>query len=361
MTVPSNDPRRGDKNESANVVAGAIMLSEMGEQPDAIQRLVDRQRDDIAALRRSITFPVHGVVLIARGSSLNAATYLAYLIEIMASVPVSLARPSVTTRYGARPRYDGWVAVALSQSGQTPEIISAAQIAKECGAFLVTMTNDHVSELALLGDVHISLDVGQELAVPATKTVTAQMFCSLSIALSLKPPDSVNRFLVSIQSVPELLRGMLTDTEGVTRLTERWKDFDALTVVARGYGFPAALECSLKVREVAGVFSEAWSVTAFRHGPIAGLNTEVPVLNIAMHADDDEDTVVSVTQLRAKGIDVARCAPVPDAELSLPVIDEYLLPIFAVVRGQQFAHALALARNRNPDSPYGLSKITMTE
>jgi glutamine---fructose-6-phosphate transaminase (isomerizing) len=354
--LPPSNSESGTK-----VGPGAIMWSEMAEQPDAIQRLVDRQADHFAALRALISFPVRGVVLIARGSSLNAATYLAYLIEVLANVPVSLARPSVTTRYGARPRYDGWLAVALSQSGQTPEIVSASQIAKECGARLVAMTNDPTSPLARIGDVHLALDVGKERAVPATKTVTAQMVCSLSIALSLVPPLDVGVHRTSIERVPELLRLVLADRDGVDRLTDRWKHYDALTVVARGYGFPAALECSLKVREVAGVFSEAWSVTAFRHGPIAGLNNGIPVLNISMQADDDEDTVVSVQQLQAKGIDVARCAPASFAELSLPVIDEYLLPIFAVVRGQQFAHALALARNRNPDYPDGLSKVTMTE
>jgi glutamine---fructose-6-phosphate transaminase (isomerizing) len=342
----------------------SVMQLEMAEQPLVASAVIAKSAyyaDRIAALlggRRPV-----GVVIIARGSSLNAGTYLAYAIETMAEIPVSLARPSVFTRYEARPNFEGWLAIALSQSGQTPEIVSASQAIVECGAALITVTNDVTSPLAALGHVHMDLAATQEQAVPATKTVTAQMICALIISSALPNGDSLD-LIRELETLPSAIEWILVNNETATALGRKWAKHPGLTVLGRGFGFAAAHEIALKVREVAGVFGEAWSATAFKHGPIAGLTSNVPVLITSMTANLDIDSSDIARALAARGNPLAICSPDPQADLPLPPLTshgELLSPILAVIRGQQLCAAMALAIGRNPDAPTGLNKVTFTK
>jgi glutamine---fructose-6-phosphate transaminase (isomerizing) len=349
-----------DSEPLTATLPGRLMIQEMGEQPTVVARLIDRNTLDAAGIRERISKfadgHVNGVVIIARGSSLNAATYLAYLIEVVAGIPVSLARPSVFTQYNARPKYNGWLAVAFSQSGETPEIVAAGLAIREAGAILLAVTNNSASALAGASDLHLDVSAGPELAVPATKTVIGQMICALTIAFALagkQRPDDID-------ALPRSIEGLLRSPEAANRLALRWAGSKELCVVARGFGFGAGLEIALKIRETAAMFAEAWSVTAFLHGPIAGLRSDIQFLNLSLHSNDDPDSETATAQLRALGVDVARCAPDPLADLPLPQEPEYLLPLYAVVRGQQLAYALALNAGLDPDAPHGLNKVTMT-
>ncbi len=348
--------------------ASSIMQSEMAEQPKVIRTLLDRREHDRLAIRSTMNAAPIGVLIIARGSSLNTGTYLAYLIEVIAGVPVSLARPSVFTRYGARPNYSGWVAIAISQSGRTPEIVSTSEMVQACGATLITLTNDESSPLAQLGSLHVCLAAGPEIAVPATKTVTAQMILALTIAIALRNPlapvDSFGGLDAELNQLPGAVQSLLEDVGPAAELAQKWKSSGRLSVLGRGFGFGAANEIALKVREVAGVFGEAWSVTAFRHGPIAGLSPEIPVLMTSMHSVIDVDTRYVIGALTAQGNQIALCAPVDvgiDVTLPFPSgFSEMVSPILAVVRGQQLCAQMAFVRGLNVDQPRGLSKVTLT-
>jgi glutamine---fructose-6-phosphate transaminase (isomerizing) len=340
----------------------SMMRTEMDQQPLVLRALIGRSEADASRIRSMVPSPPAGVVVIARGSSLNAGTYLAYAIEVVAGIPVSLARPSVFTRYGAKPNFTGWVAIALSQSGNTPEIASAAQAIVDCGATLITVTNDPNSRLAQLGPLHLDLGAGVERAVPATKTVSAQMVCALTIAASL---GELNLPLIrAMHQLPAAVESVLEDRVGIESLAA-WAHFSGLTVLGRGFGFAAAHEIALKVREVAGILGEAWSVTAFKHGPIAGVDTNVPLLITSMTSSLDTDTGDVIAQLTARGNPIARCMPDPSAELPLPLLQgdfaELMTPILAVIRGQQLSEAMALEIDRDPDHPIGLLKVTPTQ
>jgi glutamine---fructose-6-phosphate transaminase (isomerizing) len=345
-----------------------MMHREMDQQPDVIRGLLQRSAHD-AQMVEAIqpTKPV-GVVVIARGSSLNAGTYLAYAIETLAGIPVSLARPSVFTRYGATPNFHGWLAISLSQSGRTPEIVDASETIVACGAKLITVTNDPDSPLAQLSQFHYNLAAGPEQAVPATKTVSAQMVSALIIAAAL---GNVSLSMTqALEQLPSAINTVLGDPAPVDRLGHEWAHRPGLTVLGRGFGFAAAHEIALKVREVAGILGEAWSVTAFKHGPIAGLSSEVPVLITSMTPTLDSDTTDVVAQLTARGNPIAVCAPNSSAEIgisqivvdseSLEFADELITPILAVVRGQQLCGAMASALGVDPDKPQGLNKVTLT-
>jgi glutamine---fructose-6-phosphate transaminase (isomerizing) len=346
----------------------STMHTEMHEQPAVIRGLLQRSTIDVAHIQALVPTSPIGVVVIARGSSLNAGTYMAYAIETIASIPVSLARPSVFTRYGAKPNFAGWLAIAVSQSGRTPEIVSASESVVAQGATLITMTNDPTSPLAQLGQFHYDLAAGHEQAVPATKTVSAQLIGALIIATTLggctEPTHS------ALQQLPDAITQVLADPTPVDTLGHAWAHRSGLTVLGRGFGFAAAHEIALKVREVAGILGEAWSVTAFKHGPIAGLSSEVPVLITSMTPLVDTDTADVIAQLTARGNPLAVCAPVSGADIALPTINgswpavpfaaELITPILAVVRGQQLCGAMAAALGLDPDTPRGLNKITLT-
>ncbi len=170
---------------------GANMRAEMAEQPQVLGRLAERF-DLIAEQVRSVVEEgkgggeLEGVAFLARGSSDNAALLGRYAIEQQAGLPTSLVAPSLVTVYRKRPElYRGWLLIALSQSGRTPEIVDTAARYAECGALVVAVTNDPDSALAQAARLHVDLGAGPELAVPATKTVTSQMLAVLAIAAGL--------------------------------------------------------------------------------------------------------------------------------------------------------------------------------
>src|SRR6187200_2223151 len=164
------------------------MAREMAEQPEVIGALVERREEFAARLRAIAPEPLTGVILIARGSSDNAAIYGRYVLEAALRRPVSLAAPSLWTRYGLAEDLRGYLAVGVSQSGKTPEITDTLERVKAAGAAAVAVTNDGGSPLAEIADEAIDLDVGPEDAVPATKTVTAQLAAFAILAHALGEP-----------------------------------------------------------------------------------------------------------------------------------------------------------------------------
>ena len=164
------------------------MAREMAEQPEVIGALLDRREEFAARLRAIAPEPLTGVILIARGSSDNAAIYGRYVLEAALRRPVSLAAPSLWTRYGLAEDLRGYLAVGVSQSGKTPEITDTLERVKAAGAAAVAVTNDGGSPLAEIADEAIDLDVGPEQAVPATKTVTAQLAAFAILAHALGEP-----------------------------------------------------------------------------------------------------------------------------------------------------------------------------
>ncbi|HEX4247360.1 MAG TPA: SIS domain-containing protein, partial [Pseudonocardia sp.] len=166
-----------------------LMSAEMAEQPAVLARLAERFEqlsDQVAALN---TARVPGVAFVARGSSDHAALLGRYAVELFTGLPTCLVAPSVTTAYSHHPTgFAGWLVVGLSQSGRTPEIVSLAREFQAVGASVVGISNDGSSDLARTADLSIDLAAGPERAVPATKTVTAQMLAVLAVAGGLGSP-----------------------------------------------------------------------------------------------------------------------------------------------------------------------------
>jgi glutamine---fructose-6-phosphate transaminase (isomerizing) len=331
------------------------MRADMAEQPAVLRRLAERRAEIVASLAGEE--PV-GVVLVARGSSDYAAIFARYLLEAATGRPVALAAPSMLTLYGIAPRLDGWLALGISQSGRTPEITTVLERYRDAGARTIALTNDGESPLAAAGDVTIVLGAGEERAVPATKTFTAQLAAVALVAEALGQVPWSSR---DWERIPELAEELLADPGPAARAAERLGEAHELVAVGRGYLMCIALEAALKLREASGVRAEGWSAADFRHGPMTVARGDIPVLAVSASGPAAADVEGLAGQLERAGTTVLRLADRPDAALPYPGdLSEPLCAVPAALRAQQLALALALVREIDPDEPPGLRKITPT-
>ena len=337
---------------------GALMAAEMAEQPAVLSSLLQRQAEISDVVRGVTPREMHGAVLIARGSSDNAALYGRYLLEMVMQRPVSLASPSVHTLYRADVDHSGYLAIAVSQSGQTPEIVTVLERMRASGAHTLAIVNSRDSPLAAVAEGVIELRAGAEQAVPSTKTFTATL---LALALMASVDGAAPWTQDELGSIPEHCAALLADQARVRDVAAVLSGCDRMVAIARGILLAAASETALKIRETASLFAEAASVADLRHGPIAAVIHDVPVLAFSSPGAAAEDVASMVAELRARGLPVATISGCDGADLSLPpAVPEALQPITASIRGQQVAMCAALARRLDPDAPAGLSKVTLT-
>jgi len=339
-------------------MAGERMAAEMAEQPDRLAALVARWDGAVAQVRALAWPELAGSVIVARGSSDAAGAYGRYLLELVSRRPVSMAAPSLHTLYGADVDYRRFLAVAVSQSGRTPEILSTLQRMQAEGAAGLAITNDGSSPLARAAQATLALDAGEERAVPATKTVTATMMAFALIAAALGTAPFTRE---QATALPAWVAAALADPEPAEVLAAQLADATRLIVVGRGLLYSAALEAALKVRETTRITAEGFSAADLRHGPIAVVEPGYPVLALRAPGPAFADMADLVDDLRRRGADVALVSEEEDAALPLPPgVPEALAPIVAVVRAQQLALALARRRGLDPDAPEGLAKVTVT-
>lgn len=340
------------------MTAGSLMAAELAEQPEVLGRLVARHAADRDQVRAVLPGRLAGTVLLARGSSDNVAVYGRYLIELTSRRPAGLAAPSVHTRYEADVDYSGYLVVALSQSGVTPEIVETSARMRRAGAVVVGITNEAGSSLTEVCDLTLLTEAGRELAVPATKTVTAQMASIAAIAAAYDPA-----FVTAddLEALPDAVSALVTDSDPAAALEARWAEARRLVVTGRGLAYAAALETALKIKESARVHAEGLSSADLLHGPIAALDSRLPVLVVSGGERFAADEATLAARLTAEGVPHAVCGSTPGADLPLPAeVSEVTAPILATIRGQQLALAAALLRGLDPDAPIGLSKVTAT-
>jgi len=249
--------------------------------------------------------------------------------------------------------WHGYLVVALSQSGSTPEITATAQAVRTAGAAVIAITNQPGSPLAGIADLVLDTSAGPEQAIPATKTVTAQMMLLITITAALGTgPAGAG----SLAAVPDAVSAVPADPEPATDLARAWQRHNRLVVTGRGLAYAAALETALKIKETTGILAEGISTADLRHGPIAAAYAGTPVLlpdTGGPAAADSTELRDLLSQHKAE----ATRLPLPPGVPGLPEAAQVLT---AVVRGQQLAHALALAKGADPDCPAGLTKITRT-
>lgn len=342
---------------------GARMRHEIAEQPRVLRGLVDRRREIADLVDRVRPRPLRGVVLLARGSSDNAAVFGRYVLELVGGVPVALAAPSLQTRYGVTPSLEGFVVVAVSQSGRTPEIVGCAERLREGGAAVLAVTTVSGSPLAEAGDAALVLDTGPEEAIPATKTFTAQLAAFALLAEALGPAPWGHGWPIALDAVD----AVIGDPAPAAELAAALLAADRVVPVGRGLLYAAALEAALKLAETTGLAVHAYSPADLLHGPIAAVGAGTFAVCFAADGPVLADVREAAEAARQRGATVAAVADradlVPHADRWLPVpegVPEGLAALPQVIRAQQVAERAAVVAGIDPDHPFGLSKVTET-
>ncbi|HEU5361871.1 MAG TPA: SIS domain-containing protein [Gaiellaceae bacterium] len=338
---------------------------ELHEQPAALERLLDRQREGAERIAALLRRPDVDYVLIAsRGSSANAARYAQYVLGRAHRVPVSFATPSLYTIYGQPPRLAGALVVGISQSGRSPDVTEVLEEARRQNRPTVAITNDTASPLAAAADEVLALEAGEEVAVAATKTYVNSLG---AVALLFAVATGDAAALAELERVPSQLALQLERSRDDVRRLDLLEDLHGGTVVARGINYATAFEIALKIRELSGLLFEAYSAADLMHGPIAAVGAGWPVLAVAPRGPAFAAMGAALDALHDRG---ARLVVVSDdaaalrrAHVSLPLwtrVPEWLSPLVAVVPGQLAALRLAQLRGVDVDAPLGLSKVTLT-
>ncbi len=344
----------------------SLLHSEISEQPAALSRLLNEERAVVEAIAEAIRQrQPHYVVLAARGSSDNAARYSQYLFGTINALPAALATPSIFTLYDQAPRLDDALVVAISQSGQSPDIVAVIAEARRQGALTVALTNAPDSPLAQAAEHNIYLHAGPEKAVAATKTYSTSLMALAMLSSALAQDES--RF-ETLARVPDWINQVLRNRDWTNDSAERYTYVDYCVVASRGYNYSTAYEVALKLKELTYIVAEPYSSADFQHGPLALVEHGFPVVAIVPEGNLTPELITFFRQLNERGADMIVISANPDAlalaQTPLPIpsgIPEWVSPLVMVVQGQLFALGLTLAKRFDPDQPRGIRKVTLTK
>lgn len=340
--------------------------SEILEQPAALRRLLEAGREPVAkAVAALKAFGPEWVLIAARGTSDNAARYAQYVFGAHNRLGVGLALPSLTSLYGVTPRLGRAAVIGISQSGQSPDIVGVLSAASAQGAVTLAITNDAASPLAAASSLTLPLFAGEEKAIAATKSYTAELLALAMLSATLEGDASR---LQTLERVPDYVEQVIASVESsIAPAAQAFADASKLVVLGRGFNYATAFEVALKIKETSYLMAEPYSVADLLHGPVAMIDEQFPVIVVAPSGPTQADIPALFELLKRRG---ARTLAISDRDdvlelaqfgLKLPSdVPEWVSPIVAIVAGQLFAHALCVATGQDPDKPRGLSKVTLT-
>jgi glutamine---fructose-6-phosphate transaminase (isomerizing) len=339
---------------------GHVMESEIAEIPTVLENLLNstEQFKEVSTLLSDTA--ITSVLILARGTSDNAAHFLKYLIETKLGLPVGLTSPSSVTIYHSKLHLKGTLVVAISQSGQSTDLVEYAKSAKSGGAHIAALTNDQESPLAKIADAHISLIAGPEYAVAATKSYAAQLFASLLLVQAW----GVN--FPGLESIVADARKTITLISGVHEAVEKCDRSREIVVVGRGFSYPNAREMALKIQETSKVSVQGLSIADYMHGPISALTDKSQVIVMAPNGISHAYLMSDIAKIRAVSPDIYWLGSGEIAlkgDLVIPGAmcrSEILSSICDAILLQTFALEFARKNRLDPDSPEGLNKVTFT-
>jgi glutamine---fructose-6-phosphate transaminase (isomerizing) len=342
----------------------SLMLDEIHQQPATIERTIKHESKKIEGFAAGLKADrPRLIVLVARGSSDNAALFGRYLIEMTTGIPVSLAAPSIHTLYKARMDLRGALVIGISQSGEGVDINLTLENSKRCGATTLAITNEAESSMAKLSDETFLIHAGRERSVAATKTYTGQLLIFHLLAGAL----SENGHKAEIERLPELAAASLTLQPCIAEIVERYAFMEQCVVVGRGLNYANAFEFAIKLMETCYVVAERFSGADLLHGPIAMIDRGFPVFVFAPPGPTLKGTKELLEKLHGLGAETIVISSEPSAlksasrQIRIPERGaELLSPIPYIIPAQIFAALLAEAKGLTPDQPRSLSKITKT-
>ncbi len=339
---------------------------EILEQPRRLRELLRSQRETALKIAEAIKArEVKYVFLAARGTSDNAGRYANYLWGAHNHLPLALATPSLFTYYAEPPRLDGALVVGVSQSGQSPDIVSVLTEGRRQGCLTLAITNAPNSPLADAADLVLDIQAGDEKAVAATKTYSAELLGLAMISAALSGDES---YWQELEKVPAWIDEVLLQDAAIARMAERFRYMNQCVVLGRGFNYATAFEWALKMKELSYVVAEPYSSADFQHGPIAMVEGGFPVMAVTPQGKVFDSMLEMLTRLRqthdAELVVISndeRALALAQSPIRLPAgIPEWLTPLVAIVAAQLFACHLTVVKGYDTEKPRSITKVTET-
>jgi glutamine---fructose-6-phosphate transaminase (isomerizing) len=340
--------------------------SEIFEQPERLASFLDHQRQTVVDIAKAIqSRNVQYAFLAARGTSDNAGRYANYLWGAHNGLPLALATPSLFTYYQSPPRLNGALVVGVSQSGQSPDIVSVLEEGRKQNCLTLAITNIPDSPLAQVADFVLDIQAGEEKAVAATKTYTAELLAVAMISAALAASDQRWNELASVSKWADQTLAL---DERIAQMTQRYRYMSQCVVLGRGFNYATAFEWALKLKELTYLIAEPYSSADFQHGPIAMIEGGFPVLAVAPNGKVHASMKDMLTRLRRERdaelvviSDDVNVLDLAQSPIQLPPeIPEWLTPLVSIIPAQLFACHLTEVKGYDTDKPRNITKVTET-
>ena len=357
-----------------------FMLKEIYEQPDAVKEtLGDRVRHghlvlESLGLTDQELQNLRRIVILACGTAYHSGVVGRYIIEEWARIPVE---PDIASewRYRNPVLSKDTLVIGISQSGETADTLAAMRLAREKGARTLAITNMMGSQITREVDSVLYTRCGMEVGVAASKTFTAQVALLSLVALKLAevrkslPPEEIEVILDELYALPTKMVAFLEGDHPIEEIAERFHDKPFFLYLGRHIGLPVALEGALKLKEISYIPTEAYSAGEMKHGPIALLDEETPVVCVATSSHVYEKVVSNIQEVRARGAHVIAIATDGDEDIQhyaddvifVPRSPAFLQAVLAVIPLQLLAYRIARLRGLNVDQPRNLAKTVTVE
>jgi glutamine---fructose-6-phosphate transaminase (isomerizing) len=342
------------------------LYSEIIEQPERIKSLLESQKKTVEQIAAAIQKrDIQYVFLAARGTSDNAGRYANYLLGALNRLPLALATPSLFTYYKQPPTLKNALVIGISQSGQSPDIVSVLEEGKKQNCLTLAITNDAKSPLAKAADFLLDIRAGKEKAVAATKTYTNEL---MSIAMLSTALHGNKARWNELAEVPQWMSAVLNHDTLISQAAERYRYMDQTVVLGRGFNYSTAFEWALKLKELSYVKAEPYSSADFQHGPIAMMESGFPVMAVAPKGKVFESMLEMLKKLRkelsAELVVISndkKALSLASLPLSIPAeVPEWLSPLICILPAQMFAYHLTQAKGYNTEQPRSIHKVTET-
>ena len=359
-----------------------FMLKEIFEQPQSIQdtmrgRLLEDHTTKISGINNNLKqfLSADRIVIVACGTSWHAGLVGEYLFEELARIPVEVEYAS-EFRYRNPVINPSDVVIAISQSGETADTLAALKLAKERGAFIYGICNVVGSSSARLTHSGTYTHAGPEIGVASTKAFTTQLTVLTLLALHLGHKKGTidhttyKKLCQNLALVPDLVAKTIEMTKDkVIEIAQEYKDVSNCIYLGRGYNFPVALEGALKLKEISYIHAEGYPAAEMKHGPIALIDENMPVIFLAPSKGHYEKAVSNAQEIKArKGKIIAvvtendtQMSSLADHTLEIPEVDEIFSPILSVIPLQLLSYHIATMRGCNVDQPRNLAKSVTVE
>ncbi|NBB98866.1 MAG: SIS domain-containing protein [Alphaproteobacteria bacterium] len=339
-------------------MSDTFMAREIAEIPSSVSAFLTRNETALAELATTLqTLDPQLVMTVARGSSDHAASYFKYACEIMTGVPVASVGPSIASVYETRLRLPRALSLAISQSGQSPDIVAMTRAAQTSGATTLALTNNPESDLAQASSHCLPLQCGPERSVAATKSFVTSVVGGLALLAAWQKDRALTDALGALPDACD--KALACDWSA---LSDRLVRAPALYVLGRGAGYAIASEIALKFKETSAIHAEAYSAAEVLHGPAALVERGFPILGLICEDAAKDGFATTAHRLNAQGADVFVTADLADLN-ALPIaapLHPLVDPLLRVVSFYAFIEALARRRGLHPDTPRHLRKITET-